>query len=816
MKWLTVLLILVAPVSADETVRFNRDVRPILASHCFPCHGPDSQARQGGLRLDLRDEATAATASGARAIVPGDPAASALIQRILSTDPDTVMPPPTTGKPLTTQQQQTLQQWIATGAEYERHWSYIAPTRPPIPALQDTDWPANEIDAFVLARLEREELRPSPRAENATLLRRVSLDLTGLPPTDSDAARMLQRMDAAEREDMAAERPTTARRDEEFEAWVSQFLSSPHHGERMAVDWLDAARFADTNGYQVDRDRDLSAWRDWVIGAFSLNMPFDQFTIEQLAGDLLPEASLSQRIATGFHRNHMLNEEGGVIPEEFLAEYCADRVETTATIWLGQTFNCCRCHDHKFDPFTQRDYYSLLAFFHNINESGLGNYGADIRRNAPPFLKLPAPELVAQLAALQTELSLLQQRLQPAAAATPASGSAAHGTEPDTDRAALEKRLAELTKQLNETELRIPTTLVMEELSQPRETRILIRGAYNQPGSPVTADTPERLPPMAPDFPRNRLGLARWLTDPRNPLPARVTVNRLWQSLWGAGLVRSTEDFGTQGDLPEHPELLDWLADEFVRSGWDLRHLLRLMVSSRTYQQSSRLTPELRQRDPDNRLLARGARFRLQAEFLRDQALLAGGLLVPRIGGPAVRPYHPPGLYEQVTAGGTGVYVVGSGDELYRRSMYSYWKRSVPHPGMLVFDAPFRESCTLRRARTNTPLQALNLMNDPTYLEAARCLAERMLQDAGSDMESQLTKGFRLVLVRDPRQAELQILLAAGQRALLDFQKDPGAAREFLTVGARQPARDFDPVRLAALTTVAGTILNLDETVMKE
>lgn len=841
------------PAAAAEPLRFNRDIRPILSNHCYACHGPDSQARQGGLRLDRREQAIAAAESGGVAIVPKDPQASQLVKRILSADPDVVMPPPATNKPLTSRQKELLQRWIEEGAEYEPHWSFLPLQRPALPVVKRSEWPRNEIDAFILSRLESEGLPPSPATELPTLIRRLSLDLTGLPPPPADVDAFVKEMSEAQAADDAV-----------YRRWVDHYLESPHYGERMAVDWLDAARFADTNGYQVDRDREMFAWRDWVINAFNANLPFDQFTVEQIAGDLLPDATLSQKIATGFHRNHMLNEEGGVIPAEFLAEYCADRVESTAAIWLGQTFNCARCHDHKFDPFTQRDFYGLYAFFHNVTEGGIGNYGSNIRRNAPPFLKLPAPELEAKLVTLRAEQKTAQEKLpgldakllaeQPkweeqlrktiadAGQQTPATPpavpedivaiikkEAADRTEDEKkkltgyhqttnpERKILADQIAALTKQVDETELQVPTALVMEELPQPRVTNILIRGVYNQLGDVVTAGTPASLPAMAAELPRNRLGLARWLVDPANPLPARVTVNRLWQSLFGVGLVRTSEDFGTQGETPSHPELLDWLAAEFLHSGWDVKHMLRLMVTSTTYRQSSRLTPELWERDPDNRLLARGPRFRLQSEFLRDQALAAGGLLVAKIGGPSVKPYHPPGLYEQVTAGsGTNVYVEGTGEDLHRRSLYSYWKRSVPNPAMLVFDSPFRESCTLRRPRTNTPLQALNLMNDPTYVEAARFLAGRMLTDAGPDTEARLTHGFRLVLARAPKPAELAVLSAAYQRAQLDFQADAAAAAELLKIGARRSPENLDPVQLAAMTILGGTILNLDEAVMKE
>jgi hypothetical protein len=1021
--------------AAETALRYNRDIRPILAGHCFSCHGPDKANRKAELRLDERDSAVNAAESGVFPISPGRPEASELVRRIFADDPDELMPPPTANKPLSPAQKELLRRWIAEGAAYERHWAFLPINAPPIPVLKSAHWPRNAIDCFILARLEEQGLQPSAQADNATLLRRLSFDLTGLPPT-------LAQLEAFESEMTAVQSPRRAAGEDNggqpeigmdavYERWVDRFLNSPHYGERMAVDWLDAARFADTNGYQVDRDREMYAWRDWVIDAFNSNMPFDRFTIEQLAGDLLPSATLEQKIATGFHRNHILMEEGGAIPEEFLAEYCADRVETTATVWLGQTFNCARCHDHKFDLFTQRDYYGLYAFFHNVTETGIGDFMANTRRNAPPMLKLPAPLEEARLNQLGGELAQVKQDLLAAdariaaveeewelrlrqapavwrrlelASARAGESALAFDTEagtlrlapvtttaqsivlearlptratalrlefarragqdavlgettsaqtvelgelrllratesagqplalraaevedslpksetakaldaagkgraslppehniprvvivaidlpapadappdpvrielsltakeessgwglgaevtdsaadllvpaeilrilkkPRTERTAeemaqvaflrqeadsehreLAKRIAALNKQIDETDLKIPTTMVMQEMATPRRTNVLIRGAYNQPGDQVLPETPAALPAFPADSPRNRVGLARWLVDPANPLPARVTVNRLWQSLFGTGLVRTSEDFGVQGEPPTHPELLDWLAAEFIRNGWNIKAMMRLLVTSSTYRQSSRLTAALQERDPENRLLARGPRFRLQGEFLRDQALAASGLLVRRIGGPSVRPYHPPGLYEQVAVPGlsAGTYVPGKGDELYRRSLYTYWRRSVPNPSLLLFDMPFRETCSVRRPRTNTPLQALNLMNDPTYVEAARFLAERMAREGGDSLTDRVEVGFRLALARRPRPAELAILVAAYQRALRDFESDSAAADDLLKVGESPASGKIDSPQLAALAIVATTILNLDETLTKE
>lgn len=928
---------------------FNRDIRPILSDNCFYCHGPDKNNRKGDLRLDVREE-----------LIKLGP--QTLIERITTSDADDLMPPAESHKKLSAKQKDTLKQWIAQGAKYEPHWAFVLPVKPKS---------GNSIDDFVRAELKKHGLQPTPKASRETLMRRLALDLTGLPPKVTDKA--------------------------DLSDFIDHLLNSLHYGEHMAVAWLDAARFADTNGYQVDRDRELWPWRDWVIKAFNANMPFDQFTIEQLAGDLLPNATLDQKIATGFHRNHMLNEEGGIIAEEFLAEYTADRVETTAAVWMGQTFNCCRCHDHKFDPFTAKDFYAMKAFFHNVPERGVGIYSNPVRTNAPPFVKLPAPGLEAKIAALNAKLKSVEDQLKSLAAGdlepwakklvaakidwlplepqkatggdnqpqitdkavligpqetrannivikaklpagkitalrlecsttAPAASfqwselkvgktklhsiDATHANVLDNDRktksvlsvapdkpvqalfeiekpleasevditigvenaggpsqwrlfatktpteviapasivtiaekvhakrtAAERKKLADfrmaqmpehrrlseeaaaLKKQIAAAEAEIPTTLVMEEQKEMRPTFILMRGAYDKPGEKVTAATPGVLPALAADLPRNRLGLAKWLVSRENPLTARVIVNRFWQHFFGTGLVRTSEDFGSQGEQPSHPELLDWLAVTFQESGWDVKKLVKLIVTSETYQQSSHFSVRSAHLDPMNTWLSRGPRHRLSAEVIRDQALAASGLLVEKIGGPSVKPYHPPGLYEQVVAqrdNPKATYQQGSGGDLHRRSLYTYWKRSVPHPSMLLFDAPFRETCALRRSRSNTPLQALNLMNDPTYVEAARFLAQRMIKEGGTTIESRLTHGFRLLLARKPSSQELQVLTAAVERSIQDFTKDPEAAKQLMAFGEAKTDDKLPPSELAAYTTVASTLINLDETIMKE
>ncbi len=756
-------------------IDFQREVRPILSDACFDCHGPDAKTRKAHLRLDVADGGIFEERDGDTVVSPGKPGESDLVRRITATDPDEKMPPPKHHRQLNAKEINVLSRWVAEGARWQDHWSLIAPRRPSLPSVTRASWPGNGIDTFVLARLEKEGLAPAPEADRTTLIRRVTLDLTGLPPTPTEVDGFL------------ADRSPDA-----YLKLVDRLLQSPRYGERMAVDWLDAARYADTNGFQVDRDREMWPWRDWVVAAFNRNQPFDRFTIEQFAGDLLPNPTLAQRIATGMHRNSMMNEEGGIIAEEFLAESVADRVETTSTVWLGLTVGCARCHDHKYDPLSQKDYYRLCAFFNNTAETGMGNFGADFKHSAPPLLVLPTP-------AQQQELNHLAAAIANVDKQKP-----------------LNDQLAPLKKERSELEKRLPTMMVMAERPTPRETFVLIRGQYDKKGEKVGPATPVSLPPLPAAAPRNRLGLAEWLVDPRNPLTARVTVNRYWQSYFGVGLVRTTEDFGSQGEAPSHPELLDWLATEFMRSGWNIKWMQRLIVTSATYRQSSRTTLRLRERDPENRLLGRGPRVQLPVEMIRDQALAVSGLLAERLGGPPVKPYHPAGLYEQIVATRANSYQQGRGPDLYRRSLYTYRKRSVPHPAMLIFDAPFRETCIVRRARTSTPLQALNLMNDPTYVEAARFLAQRMMLEGGTSAEGRIACGFRLAVARSPQPKELEVLAAGFRRMLADFRHDRAAAEELLRIGESPSNSAIDRVELAAYATVASTLLNLDETITKD
>jgi len=695
---------------------------------------------------------------------PDDPSASELLARITSSDPDLRMPPPSTNKKLSREQIEALTQWIKQGAKYEKHWAVIPPQRPEVPAVIDRNWVRNEIDAFVLQELEERGLSPSPEASKETLIRRVTLDLTGLPPTLEEIDQFL-----------ADDSPDA------YETLVDRLLDSPRYGERMAADWLDAARYADTDGYQNDRYRYMSPWRDWVIMAFNRNMPFDQFTIEQLAGDMLPDATLEQQIATGFCRNHRINSEGGSIPEEWAVEYVADRVETLGTVWLGLTLNCSRCHDHKFDPVTQPEFYQLSAYFNSVPEWGLGpNNG-----NSPPFIKVP-----------ESWPNLTEEENRPIAPAP-----------------------YEIVT--TQTSVRRPkpggpeTVMVMQEMDEPQPAYRLIRGLYNQPdkSKQLSRDVPASLKIPGMPTPQNRLELARWLVHPDHPLTARVTVNRFWQKFFGTGLVRTSENLGSQGEPPSHPELLDWLATEFIRLDWDMKQFQKLIVTSAAYRQSSEITPELRDIDPENRLLARGPRYRLSAFALRDLALSASGLLVEELGGPSVKPYMPPNIWKAYS---NNKYVQDHGDKLYRRSLYTYWRRTIPPPTMANFNAADRETCIVRKDKTNTPLQALTLMNNITFVEASRFLAERMMKETGSDLDSRLIYGFRLTTGRFPDGEETAILRDAFGHYLQRFEANPGAAEKLLSIGEKPRDKSLDSNEHAAFTMIASTLFNLDEVISQE
>ena len=1010
------------------TIQFNRDIRPILSDNCFHCHGFDSNHRKADLRLDTFEGATAPR-KGRPAVVPGQPDASELWRRITATDPAERMPPPDSGHVLTAHQVELLRRWIAEGAPYQKHWAFEPPRRPPLPQVRQQDWARTPVDLFILARLEAAGLRPSPEAPRETLIRRVTLDLTGLPPTPAEVDAFL-----------ADTRPDA------YERLVDRLLQSPRYGEHMAHYWLDAARYGDTHGLHLDNERSMWAYRDWVVAAFNRNLPFDRFTIEQIAGDLLPQPTRDQLIASGFNRCNVTTSEGGAIDEEFRVRYAVDRVETVGTVWMGLTLGCAACHDHKIDPITQKEFYQLFAIFNNIAENAMDG-------NAllpPPWLPLCTPEQEAKLAALDrqhTELSTALERavqrlryedpadlpnrpspitreivwvdddfpsgaqpqinpgtpptrwvtagegpvhsgkrslerkghgvhqaffptcaqplvlglddtlyahvyLDPEAPPTaimlqfhvdgqwskranwgdpnaipygrtgtpekllmgelPAAGQwvrlevparqlqLSPGTRitgmaftqfggrawwdlaglktlqdpaqdptlslrawweqerarkdasrlPSPLRKSLEKplqelseaerasvtrhylqeiyagepslvelrnRIAQVQQDKSELEKQIPGTLISRELDTPRPAFVLIRGQYDKPGEPVGPGVPAILPPLPPAEKTNRLLFAQWLVSPEHPLTARVTVNRFWQQLFGIGLVRTSEDFGLRGEWPSHPELLDWLALEFIESGWDVKRLLRLLVTSATYRQSTQITPELLEKDPENRLLARGPRHRLDAEVVRDSVLFVSGLLNLEMGGRGVRPYQPPGIWEAVgyTTSNTARYEQDHGPALYRRSLYTFWKRTAPPPFMVLFDAPSREQCAVRRERTSTPLQALALMNDVQVVEAARHLAVRMWREGGTEDRARLAYGFRLVTARQPTSLEAEVLWENLQMQRLRYRTDPAAARALMTVGESPVPEDVPVTEMAAYTLVANLLLNLDEFLTK-
>jgi hypothetical protein len=1160
-----------ASVSAEPKIQFSRDVRPILSDACYQCHGPDKETRQGGLRLDERDGAFATLDSGGVAIVPGDLTQSQLIERITSEDPDLRMPPPDSDKKLSPQQIDTLKSWVKQGAEWKGHWAFEKPQRPELPTVKAWPWPKNEVDYFILARLEQEGLLPSPEADKETLIRRVTLDLTGLPPTIAEVDQFL------------ADKSPGA-----YEKLVDRLLASPHYGEQMARYWLDAARYGDTHGLHLDNERVIWPYRDWVINAYNRNLPYDQFAIEQLAGDLLPNPTLDQLVATGFNRCNVTTSEGGSIDEEYYCRYAVDRVETTSTVFMSLTLGCAVCHDHKYDPFSQKEFYQLFAFFNSLTEKAMdGNALAP-----PPVIKVPTQEQKDALArlneqitglaakidgpmpaidaaqadweqewssklssmwqpvgitdfastggaslrklddgsilaegtnadkeiydvtvktelrgitairlealvddalpargpgradnanfvlsefeaeaqsvthpekskkikfqlakadyaqasgeyfidkaidgkvdgtngwavdgdkrhenrtaffipsepigyaggtilklklrhesqfsrhsigrfrfAVSTDQSLSPVRMSPWLVAGPFradSGDAAFKTAygPETDvtkpidpkavydgelkwvtrkfkdgapnklrgvyaahylyrtirtasprqltlhfgsddalkvwvngQVVLEKneqrsvsadsdavtvplakgenrlllkvvnyggeyafyfrpgkeeggeewlelaslltippeqrnpeqakqlrdhyrgrhsaewqgmqaelaRLRTEEKQIND---RIPTTLIMEEMPQRRDAFVLIRGEYDKKGEKVQPAVPAALPPLPEGAPANRLGLAQWLVSPEHPLTARVAVNRYWQKFFGVGIVKTAEDFGSQGEWPKHPELLDWLATEFIRTGWDIKRMQRLLVTSATYRQSSKVTPQLLQVDRENRLLARGHRFRMDAEMVRDNALFVSGLLVDRIGGGSVKPYQPAGLWEAVgyTDSNTAKFTRDNGEALYRRSMYTFWKRTAPPPSMMLFDAPSREACTVRRSRTNTPLQALALMNDEQFVEASRHLAERILLEGGSNTQERINFVFRHLLARAPDPDEAQVLAEQLAEHSKRYREDPEAATRLLSVGESKRNDSLDAGEVAAWTMIANLMLNLDETLTK-
>ncbi len=788
---LSFVLLTVATPGAEPPaapVDFNRDVRPILAKNCFACHGPDDGHRARNLRLDRRDDALRPRRHGSP-ITPGQPDKSLLVARITAADDTERMPPTETGNRLTREQIDTLKRWIAQGAPYAEHWSFVPPQRPTVPAVRAPQSAVrNPIDAFILGRLAQADLTPNPPADPFVLLRRVSLDLRGLPPTPREV------------EEFARDcRPDA------YERMVERFLDDPAFGERWARVWLDLARYADSAGFGSDPLRpNIYPYRDWVIDALNRNLPYDRFTVEQIAGDRLPDPTAEQRVATAFHRNTMTNTEGGTDREEFRVAAVKDRVDTTMQVWMGLTAGCAKCHSHKYDPITQTEYYRLFAIFNQTADAD--------RPDEKPTMPLPTPEQDAADRKIDAQVAKAKRQLDTWTPARVASWVANWSLLPPAETLALRDRIARLER----SRPKVTMLPVMVELppAQHRETHLLKKGNFLDPGDKVEPGVPAAFHPLPPGAPADRLALARWLVDPANPLTARVAVNRLWAQLFGTGLVETEEDFGTQGELPSHPELLDWLATEYVRLGWDTKAMLRLMVTSATYRQSSRVTPEHLAKDARNRLLSRGPRLRLEAETVRDQALALGGLLSRKVGGPSVYPPQPDGLW-QAAFNGQRSYPTSKGEDRYRRGLYTFWRRTVPYPSMASFDAPSREFCVSRRIRTNTPLQAFVTLNDPVYVEAAQALARRIVREGGATPEDRAGYGLRLCLCRPPVAEQVQELVRLYEEELTRYRADAKAAE----VLATQPLGPLPPglgaAEAAAWTVVANVLLNLDGVLTK-
>jgi hypothetical protein len=724
-------------------VDFNRDIRPILSDKCFHCHGPDPETREADLRLDTFEGATEG-GEFAIPIEPGKPGKSELMTRILHADPEEVMPPPKTHKKITPEEAALLRQWIAEGAKYDDPWTYKNPVKAPVPEVHDTSWPGNWIDRFILERLEEEELAPSPDADPVTLARRLHFDLVGLPPTPERVAVFTK---AAGKDLQSA-----------VEAEVDILLASPHFGERLAIYWLDLVRYADTVGYHGDQTHNISPYRDYIINSFNRNTPFDQFTREQLAGDLLSDPTQEQIVATGYNRLLQTTHEGGLQPAEYRAIYQADRVRNVSAVWMGATVGCAQCHDHKYDPYTTRDHYQLAAFFADIDDEAHFKSGTNSLPTKRP------PEILVR-----------------------------------SEKTGTAGRL----------------TMITKALATPRQVRVLPRGNWlDDSGEVVPPAVPHFLPQIKKDGRASRLDLANWLTDVEDGtggLTARVMANRLFYLYFGTGISRSLSDFGGQGQPPTHPALLDRLAVELHESGWDIKHMVRLLTTSRAYRQSSLAPSRLRERDPYNELVARQSRFRLPAEVIRDNALAVSGLLVTTTGGASVKPHQPAGYYRHLNFP-TRKYKQDADERVYRRSIYIHWQRQFLHPMLKAFDAPSREECTAERPRSNTPVAAMNLLNDPNFVEAARVLAERVLREAPAHDRARLDHACRLVLSRTPTDDEREALGDLFRYASHDFKQHPDDARELITVGQTPPGPDRDPIELATWTTVARALLNLSET----
>lgn len=825
--------------AGDEPLDFNRDIRPILSENCFYCHGQDGNKRQGDLRLDQRE-----TAIASGAIVPGKAAESAIVARIHEIDPDVQMPPPKSNRKLSPEQKVILERWINEGANYAPHWSFVAPVKPSLPEVKNLGWVRNAIDQFVLSKLETEGIAPSPEADRATLLKRLYIDLVGLPPNPSEIDSFVGDSDL-----------------QAYEKRVEQLLNSEHYGERMALSWLDAARYADSNGFQQDGDTWQWIWRDWVVRALNQNLPFDQFTIWQLAGDLLPDATTDQKIASGFNRNHLLNGEGGAIAEEQRFVVLFDRIDTTATTWLGLTVACAQCHDHKYDPISQKDYYRFLDLFNRVPESGVPEYISSRIRVASPYLELPTEENKIKFAEFEAKIAEFEKEAAPlldaayfgwrAAVLASDKPNETKGlseslskllAKPEAERSEDEKkqvesdlrkhfeekvrpslndklpvlnRIIDQRNQLNAYRAdHLPRVMIMSD-SRPRESNVLSRGEYLKPEEKVTFETPSFLPPMLADAPRNRLGFAQWLVSPEHPLTARVQVNRMWQHFFGLGIVKTAEDFGVQSEYPIHLPMLDWLSVNFRESGWDMKAMTRLIVNSATYKQSSKVSPAMRSVDIENRLFARSSRFRMPSMVLRDWALAASNLLDKRIAGKPVYPYQPDAIWESlaITKERDFTYPASAGQDLYRRSLYTFWRRTVGPANM--FDASNRQTCRVRSSLTSTPLHALTTLNDPTWVEAARVLAQNGMHHS-ANQQDQLRFAFRNILCRTPSDFEMGMLQKAFQKQRELFAADLPGAEAFIATGIASRDKSLDVVSHAALSAVCLAIINLDESLTRE
>ncbi len=735
-----------------DVVSYNFDIRPILSDKCSACHGPDANKREAGLRMDDPESAFKALKENpkAHALVAGNPGLSQAFLRISTNDTALMMPPPSSNLKLSQYEIDLIEKWIKQGAKYEKHWAFVAPVKPALPKVELKEWPRNEIDHFILQKIEQKGMTPNEEAGKERLLKRISLDITGLPPT-------MEMMDS-----FAADKSVDA-----YEKMVDRLLMDPAYGEKMSLHWLDLARYADSHGYQDDGYRTQWPWRDWVIHAFNENMHYDDFVTWQLAGDLLPNSTKEQLLATGFNRNHKITEEGGVIPEEYRIMYVTDRNDLFGKGLLGVTLECAHCHDHKYDPFSQKEYYQMFAFFNNVKEVGIES----VIGGPETYAKKPLMEISNEDA--KTVLDFINK--------------------PDTNRLIVS---------------------VMGDLDTIRPTHILQRGVYDAPGDIVEPGTPAAILPFNPEYPKNRLGLSQWLFDKKNPLTARVYVNILWQEFFGRGIVKTSGDFGMQGELPSHPALLDWLAVDFMEHDWDVKRLVKQMVTSATYRQSAVISKEKLATDPENIFLARGPRYRIPAEFIRDLVLASSGLLNKTIGGPSVKPYQPAGLWEGATSGRglLSVYNQDHGAALYRKGMYTLIKRTVPPPTMAIFDASNRDMCEIKRLKTNTPLQALVMMNDPTVLESSRVLAAKLLQEK-TGIKDKINTAFRLIVCRKPNEKELQVLTGYYDKQLQTI--DEQSAEKMLAIGEHPVNGHVDKKALAAMMRVISTIYNLEETIMK-